>query len=74
MIYFVVHESMQYLTIYIVAKTREFSENNVLYIAKVELCQLKLHIVPHVVALCFTCADDDNDLLAGAEDGWVRCS
>ena len=72
--YFVVHESMPYLTIYIVAKTREFGENNVLYIENVDLCQFKLHIVPHVVALCFICADDDDDLLAGAEDGWVRCS
>ena len=50
--------------IYIVAKTREFSENNVFNIVNVEQKQLKL--LPHVVTLCFSCADDDDDLQTGA--------
>ena len=46
--------------IYIVVTTKEFSENKVLN--NVELLQLKLHLLPHVVTLCFTYADDNDDL------------
>ena len=47
---------------YIVAKTKEFSKDKVLNIANVELLNLKLHLLLHVVTLCFTYADDDDDL------------
>ena len=33
---------------------------------------LRLHILPHVVTLCFTYDDDDDDLQTGEEDGWVQ--
>ena len=36
------------------------------------LWQLKLHLLPHAVTLCFTYVDDDDGLQTGAEDGWVR--
>ena len=52
-----------YIYIYIVVKTREFSENKVLNIVNVE--QLRLHLLSHVVTLCFTYADDDDDLQTG---------
>ena len=32
---------------------------------------VKVTLLPHVVTLCFTYADDDDDLQKGAEDGWV---
>ena len=51
-----------HIYIYIVVTTKEFSENKVLNIANVELLQLMLHLLPHVVTLCFTYADDDDDL------------
>ena len=39
-----------YIYVYISSsKTREFSENKVLNIVNVELKQLKLHLLPHVV-------------------------
>ena len=30
-----------------------------------------LHLLLQLVTLCFTYADDDDDLQTGAEDGWV---
>ena len=54
-----------------------------LNIINVKLKQLKLHLLPNSVTLCFTYADDDDDLKTpgtgetlinlqtGAEDGWV---
>ena len=42
------------ICMYVVVKTREFSENKVLNIVNVELKQLKLHLLPHVVTVCFT--------------------
>ena len=48
-----------------VAKTREFIENKVLNIVDVELKQLKLYLLLHVVTLCFTYADDDDKLQTG---------
>ena len=54
----------KYICMYIVVTTKEFSENKVLNIVS----QLKLHLLPHVVALCFTY---DDNLQTGAEDGWV---
>ena len=50
---------------------KQFSENKMLNIVNVELSQLKLHLLLHVVTLCFTYADEDDDLQTGAEDGWV---
>ena len=47
---------------YIVAKMREFSENKLHNIVKVELKQLRLQLLPHVVTLCLTYTDDDDDL------------
>ena len=35
---------------------------------------LKLHLLSQVVTLCFTYADDDDDLQTGAVDGWVLLS
>ena len=55
-----------------VFKTREFSKNKVFNIVNVELWQLKIHLLLHVVTLCFTYANDDDDLQTGGEDGWVR--
>ena len=49
--------------IYIVVTTKEFNENKVLNIVNEE--QLKLHLLPHGVTLCFTYADDDGDLQTG---------
>ena len=46
--------------IYTVVATKEFSENKVLIIVNVELYQSKLHLLPHVVTLCFTYADDNH--------------
>ena len=60
-----------YIYIYIVVTTKEFSENKVLNIVNVELLQLRLHLLLHVVTLCYTYADDDDGLQTGAEDGWV---
>ena len=40
---------------------RELDENKVLNIVDVELLQSKLHLLLHVVTLCFTYADDDDD-------------
>ena len=57
-----------HIYIYIVDKTREISENKVLNIVNVELLQLRLHLLLHVVTLCFTYADDDGNLQTGAED------
>ena len=51
-----------HIYIYIVVTTKEFSENKVLNIVNGELLQLKLHLLPHVAKLCFTYADDDDDL------------
>ena len=56
---FAVSFSVLCIYIYVVATTKEFSENKVLNIANVELLQLKLHLLPHVVTLCFIYADDD---------------
>ena len=50
-----------YIYIYIVVTTNEFCENKVLSIVNVELWQLKLHLLPPVVTLCLTYADDDDD-------------
>ena len=47
--------------IYVVAKTRKFSENKVLNIVNVELIQLQLHLLPYGVTLCFSYADDDDN-------------
>ena len=51
-----------YICIYIVVTMKQFSENKVLNIVNVELYQLKLHLLLHAVTLCFTYADDDDDL------------
>ena len=59
---------------YIVVMTREFSENEVLIIVNVELKLLRLHLLQHVVTLCFAYVDDDDDLQIGEEDGWFRYS
>ena len=48
--------------IYIVVKTIEFGKDKVLNIVNVELLQLGLHILLHIVTLCFTYADDDDYL------------
>ena len=53
-------------------KTREFSKNKVLNIVNVQLRQLRLHLLLHVVTLCFTYTNDDDDLQTGAEDGLVH--
>ena len=54
--------------IYIVVKTREFSENKV----------LRVHLLRHVVTLCFIYIDDDDDLQTGIyiyiRHKTVRCS
>ena len=54
-----------YIYTYIVVTTKVFSENKVLNIAKIELLQLWLHLLPHVVTLYLTFADDDDDLQTG---------
>ena len=56
---FLDHPIYIYVCIYIVVKTREFSENKVHNIVYIELWQLWLHLHPHVVNMCFTYADDD---------------
>ena len=66
------HTESLRLSTYILPMTREFSENKVRNIVNVELKQIRLHLLPHVVTLCFTYADDDDDLQTGAEDGLVR--
>ena len=52
--------------VYIVVKTWEFSKNKVLNIVNVGLSQLRLHLLLHVVTLCFTYTDDD--LPTGGQD------
>ena len=69
---YIIYTIYIYIYIYIVVYTREFSEDKVLNIVNVELWQLNLHLLPHVVTLCFTYADDDDDLQTSAEDHWVR--
>ena len=46
---------------YIVDKTREFSESKVTNIVDVELKQLWLNLLPHGATLCLTYADDNDD-------------
>ena len=60
--------------IYIVDKKREFSENKVLNIVSVELKQLKVRLLPQGVTLCFTYADNDDDLQTGVEGIRLRQS
>ena len=50
---------------YIVVKTREFSENTLLNIDNVELRQSRLHLLLHRVTLCFKYSNDDYDLQIG---------
>ena len=40
-------------------------------VLNIELEQLKLHLLPHGVTLCFACADEGDDPQTVAEYGWV---
>ena len=65
-IYILMRTAVLYIYMYIYSSYDErISEDKVLNIVNVELSQLKLHLLPHVVTLRFTYADDDNDLQTG---------